>query len=86
MLKPWVVQALFWFIRAGLLVVLAGTIVITWRIGYAKRKTGVATVTAALLLLAFYAVVGYAGSCLGHDQVALSGGLLSLVTSGWISL
>lgn len=84
MLKPWVVQALFWFIRIGLVVVLAGSVAIIWHIGFRRLKPSFATVTAIIVLVTFYFVVAYAGALLEHDQIVLCGGFLSLFVSAWI--
>lgn len=84
MLKPWVVQALFWYIRTGLVVVVAGTGAITWRIGFHGLKPSRASVTAIIILVTFYFTLAYAAALLEHDQVVLGGGVLSLIAAVWV--
>ncbi|MGJ5818416.1 hypothetical protein [Paludibaculum fermentans] len=84
MLKPWVAHALFWFVRAGIFAVIAGTIVLAWRLGFAKSKPGPGRTVAIVLLVAFYLSVASAGIAIGHDQVALFAMPVCLLTFAWV--
>ncbi len=84
MLKPWVAQALFWFVRAGLFAVFAGSIFLAWRIGFAEPRPGPRRAVAIVLLAAFYLSVAGAGAAIGHQQVVLFAVPLCLLTFGWI--
>ncbi|QOY91116.1 hypothetical protein [Paludibaculum fermentans] len=84
MLKPWVAQAIFWFVRAGLFAVIAGTIVLAWRLGSVRSKPGPAGAAAIVLLVGLYLAVACAGMVIGHDQVVLFAVPVCLLTFGWI--